>query len=288
MKERIKETIAWIVYMLYRLVVKRESIKVHSVDETLDVLLNSEKSMVRFGDSDIVIIRGKKSHFQISSPELIRDLKRIIGYQYEDLIVTIPNIFGDLNIYRKESQHFWRDHLLFFRKTYETYCNRNKEYYNTSISRFYLTLADHSQCGRWVEKIKTIWKDKDIVIVEGENTHNGVGNDLLDGANSIERIIGPGRDAYAKIEDIYAECIKYPTNRLFLISLGSAAKPLTERLFLAGYRVIDIGNLDMEYEWYLRKSTEKEMLEKHSVVGKEANEKAGYCQYLDQIVARII
>ena len=65
------------------------------------------------------------------------------------------------------------------------------------------------------------------------------------------------------------------------------AKALVEEMFLKGYRVIDIGNLDMEYEWYLRKATKKEPIPKHSVVGKEANERAGYGEYLSQIVCYI-
>ena len=59
--------------------------------------------------------------------------------------------------------------------------------------------------------------------------------------------------------------------------------PLTEDLFLKGYRVIDIGNLDMEYSWFLMNAKEKIAIPKHSIVGIEANRKAGYLQYLDEI-----
>ena len=49
--------------------------------------------------------------------------------------------------------------------------------------------------------------------------------------------------------------------------------------------VIDNLNLDMEYEWYLHKAAGKEPVKKHSVVGKEANEQAGFQQYLQEITA---
>ena len=287
MKRMIKDILAFIDYQLYRVGIKKCNVRVHTVDETIDELLNTSKSMVRFGDSDITIVRGKKSRFQKSNPQIIEELKRILGYQYDNLIVTIPDIFGDLSIYRKESRQFWRDHLLFARKTYETYCNKNRVYYNTSISRFYLTLENKSQCERWINKIRQIWKDHDVVVVEGPGTHNGVGNDLLDTARSIERIIGPGKDAYAKLDEIYANCIQYPKDRMFLISLGSAAKPLTEKLFLEGYRVLDIGNLDVEYDWYLKKALTKEDHPKHAMITDEMNEKAGYTEYLKQIKVRI-
>ena len=74
---------------------------------------------------------------------------------------------------------------------------------------------------------------------------------------------------------------------MFLLALGAAAKPLAEDLFLKGYRVIDIGNLDMEYEWFLRGAKNKMKLEKHFAESVEENHKAGYDEYLSQIKARI-
>ena len=288
MKKIVKDALAQIDYFLYRNGFKKCKIrKVHSVAETIDELIYTQKSMVRFGDGEIAIIRGKQASFQKGNSKLVEDLKRILSYQYDNMIVTIPDIFGDLSIYRKESRQFWKDHLLFFRKIYEKYCDTSKEYFNTSISRFYYTLEDKSQSERWISKIRQIWKDRDVVIVEGVGTHNGVGNDLLDTAKTIERIIGPARDAYEKLEEIFKTCVEYPKDRLFLISLGPTAKPLTERLFLEGYRVLDIGNLDMEYEWYLGKVSKKEKIPKHDMIDIETNIRAGYTDYLAQIKKRI-
>lgn len=287
MKRFIKDRLAWVDYCLYRAGIKKCNIEVYSVDETIEELIHTNKSMVRFGDGEITMIRGRSLKLQQVSPQIIEDLKRIVGYQYEDMIVTIPDIFDDLSIYRKESRQFWRDHLLFSRKVYEKYCNSSRKYYNTSFSRFYFTLADQSRAEEWIGRIREIWKDKDVVVVEGARTHNGVGNDLLDSARSIERIIGPSSNAYDHLDEIIEVCREYPKDRLFLVSLGAAAKPLTEKLFLEGYRVLDIGNLDMEYEWFLNKVTKKEEVPKHSIIGNEANEKAGYHQYLKQIRKRI-
>lgn len=282
-KRWMKDLIALIDYGLYRIGIRKCSIKVHSIEETIDELIHTDKSMVRFGDGEITMIRGRSLKLQKVEPEIIEGLKRIVGYQYDGLIVTIPEIFDDLSIYRKESRQFWRDHLLFSRKVYERYCNQDRAYYNTSVSRFYYALEDKSKCGEWIEGIRQIWKDKDVVVVEGERTHNGVGNDLLDTARSVERIIGPASDAYRKMDEIVACCRQYPKDRLFLVSLGVAAKFFTETMFLEGYRVLDIGNLDMEYEWYLKQTDQKEPIPKHDVVGEKANEEAGYEEYLKQI-----
>ncbi len=287
MKRFIKDILAQIDYSFYRMGLKKCYIKVHTMDETIEELIHGDKSMVRFGDGEISMIRGRSLQLQQVKPEIMEGLKRLLSYEHEGLIVAIPEIFDDLSLYRKESRQFWKDHLFFSRKVYEKYCNCDKTYYNAYVSRFYYAFDDKSLCDDWAAKIRRIWKDKNVVVVEGERTHNGVGNDLLDMAKSVVRIIGPSSNAYEYLDDIMDECRNYPKDSLFLVSLGIAAKFLTEKLFLEGYRVLDIGNLDMEYEWYIHHSEKKEPIFKHSVTGVEENEKAGYQQYLGQVQKRI-
>ncbi len=287
MKRLIKDICAQMNYMLYHLGLVKCSIRVHTVDETIEELIHTDKSMVRFGDGEVTMIRGRSLKLQQVKPEIIDGLKQMLGYEYEGMIVTIPEIFGDLSVYNRASRQFWKDHLLFSRKIYESYCNPGKIYYSTSVSRFYYAMEDRSVCEKWAEGIRRIWKDKDVVVVEGERTHNGVGNNLLDTAKSVERIIGPSSDAYDKLDDIIECCRKYGKDRLFLISLGVAAKFLARQLFLEGYRALDIGNLDMEYEWFLKKTAGKATIPKHDIVGREANERAGYESYLKQIKYQI-
>lgn len=288
MKNAVKKILAQADYLLYRTGIKKGVVRVETIDETIDELLHAQKSIVRFGDGEITMIRGRDLAFQKVNPEISAGLKRILEYDDDRLIVAIPDIFGDLRIYRKDSRYFWKDHLLFSRKVYLESCNDKRKYGNAYISRFYYPMEDKSKCAKWIESIKQIWKDKDVVVVEGERTHNGVGNDLLSTAKSIERIIGPSTQAYAKVDEILECCKTYSKDKLFLISLGIAAKFLTEKLFLEGYWVLDIGHLDMEYEWYLSKAQSKESIPKHDVIGEEANRNAGYQEYLSQIKHRVI
>lgn len=283
MKRKIKDILAAVVYFLYEKGILHNRIKVHTIDETIDELFNTNKSMVRFGDGEIVMIKGVDLMLQKASPEIGEGLSKILAYPYDDLIVTIPGIFDTLSDHRKESRQFWRDHLLFCRKTYEKYCNPHRIYYTTFVSRCYYYAKDRSNCDRWFAKIRKIWENKDVVIVEGTKTHNGVGNDLFDLAASVERIICPPSNAYGALPEILDACMGYGRDRMFLLSVGVAAKFLAVELFQKGYRVLDIGNLDMEYEWYVRKEPGKAVLEKHSVVGEAANREAGYEAYLKQI-----
>lgn len=287
MKRKIKDILAAIAYFLYEKGILHNSVKVHSIDETIDELLQTNKSLVRFGDGEIVMIKGGDLMLQKASPEIAEGLAGILAYPYDDLMVTIPGIFDTLSDHRKASRQFWKDHLLFCRKTYEKYCNPNRIYYTTFVSRCYYYAQDRSNCGRWFAKIRKIWENKDVVVVEGTRTHNGVGNDLLDTAASVERIICPPRDAYGAIPRILEACEVYGKDRLFLLSVGVAAKFLALELFQKGYRVLDIGHMDMEYEWYVRQVPDKCKIEKHEIDSEDANKEAGYTQYLSQIKVRL-
>lgn len=283
MKRKVKDILAAILYFLYEKGILHNSIKVHTIDETIDELLHTEKSMVRFGDGEIVMIKGVDLMLQKAAPEIGEGLAQILAYPYDDLMVTIPGIFDTLSDHRKASRQFWKDHLLFCRKTYEKYCNPNRTYYTTFVSRCYYYAQDRSNCDRWFAKIRKIWENRDIVIVEGTKTHNGVGNDLFDMARSIERIICPPKDAYEALPRIVEACEQYGKDRLFLLSVGVAAKFLALDLFRKGYRVLDIGNMDLEYEWFVRQAPDKIPLKKHDIIGEEANQEAGYTEYLQQI-----
>lgn len=287
MKRKIKDMLAAIVYFLYEKGILHNRIQVHTVDETIDELLHTNKSMVRFGDGEIVMIKGGSLMLQKASPEIARGLAEILRYTEEDLIVTIPGVFETLSDHRKASRQFWRDHLFFCRKIYEKYCNPNRIYFNTFVSRCYYYLEDRDGVGAKFAKIRKIWENKDIVIVEGERTHNGVGNDLFDTARSIERIICPPSDAYRAVPAILNACTDYDKDRLFVLSVGVAAKFLAVELFQRGYRALDIGNMDMEYEWYVRRAPGKIRLEKHELISEKENRAAGYEEYLEQIKVRI-
>ncbi len=288
MKRVIKNILAVTAYYLYEKGILHNRIRVHSIDETIDELLSTEKSMVRFGDGEIVMIKGGDLMLQKAAPEIGEGLAEILAYSYDGLMVTIPGIFDTLSDHHKASRQFWKDHLLFCRKTYEKYCNPDRIYYSTFVSRCYYFGSDRSKCEGWFAKIRKIWENKDIVIVEGTKTHNGVGNDLFDSAGSIERIICPPSDAYGALPAILDACLGYDKDRLFLLSVGVAAKFLALELFRRGYRVLDIGNMDMEYEWYVRKAPDKLSLAKHDVAGEAANREAAvhnsaYGKYLEQV-----
>ncbi len=93
----------------------------------------------------------------------------------------------------------------------------------------------------------------------------GVGNDLFDNAGSIRRILCPPRNAFERYDRILNEALKVEKEVLFLIALGPTATVLAYDLHNAGYQAVDIGHIDVEYEWWRMKARRKVKLEKKYV-----------------------
>ncbi len=288
-REPVKRVLAEISYRMYRAGIFRmkHAIRVMSIDETIDVLLASGKSLVRFGDGEIAMMRGVGLKLQQQDDALAERLKKILHYDEEELLVTIQDIFGDLSLYIPASRRFWKDHLLVYRRYYDAWLNPGRVYGSTSFSRCYATIEDKSRSAGWFQKIRGIWEGREIAVAEGTASRTGVGNDLLANAADVKRILGPASHAYAAYDRILAACLRMPKERLFLLAIGPCAKPLAEDLFHAGYRVIDIGNLNNEYNWFLTGVRDKNHVEPEALERIRSAEEKGMQRYLSEIAERI-
>ena len=161
------------------------------------------------------------------------------------------------------------------------------------ISRFYLPYTDKSDCELIVKKLKQLFKDRDVLIVEGENTRFGLGNELLSLAKKVSRILCPPKNAYKIYNKILERIEQENKNQLVLLALGPTATILAYDLAKEGYQAVDIGHMDIEYEWYLRKADRKIDIENKAVnevsgvVNKEIKDKELKAMYESQIIDRI-
>jgi hypothetical protein len=89
------------------------------------------------------------------------------------------------------------------------------------------------------------------LIVEGEKTKLGIGNDLFSNAAKLRRIIVPAEHCFDVYDDIInAVKLCYDNDDLILIAAGPTATVLAYDLSTEGYWAIDIGHIDIEYSWY--------------------------------------
>lgn len=229
---------------------EERQISVLSIDQSLDYLLEKAASVVRFGDGEMDLIAGRSIPYQDFDPELSVRLREMMSMKSDEhMMICLPDVFKGLECYSIDAQNFWKAHLQHHLADYLEIC-RAPWYGSTFISRPYIDLEDKTPSAGYFAKLKQLWQDKDLLIVEGLTSRSGVGNDLFDGARSIKRIICPSRNAYSKLEAIKQAVREHADNRLILTMLGPTAKVLVYDLVQEGYRALDIGHIDSEYEWF--------------------------------------
>lgn len=221
--------------------------KILDVDASLNELVSSNKSVARYGDGEFKLILGESISFQKYHPVLAQRLKEILQNDTDGLLVGILDIFG----YCPSS--YMKKVVMLCRETLYKHINFDKTYLDACLARQY-KFPTEEQGTEYFNKLKLLWQNKDIVIVEGAGSRLGVGNDLFSCANSIERIICPIKNAFSAYDKILAECLKQPDDKLFILALGPTATLLADDLSKNGYRALDIGHLDTCYETFLRKA----------------------------------
>lgn len=251
-KTMMFKTKTFLLYIIYKFKYIKNSlmIDVMSIEETLNYINENNSSVIRFGDGEIQLVRGESIQFQEYDEELAVRLKKIMTLQSSsELLICLPDIFSSLQQYVFNSKMFWtiqrHGNYSFYKENF-----RSPIYGNAFISRPYITLKDKTNAGRRFHKLKETWNNKDVLIVEGEYSKSGVGNDLFSNAASVSRIICSGSNAYQKYSEILRNVTEYGQNKLILIMLGPTAKVLTYDLFTQGFHAIDLGHIDSEYEWY--------------------------------------
>jgi glycosyltransferase family protein len=280
-------------YSLYTINTKfrknRQRPKVLTSLETADYLVTNSCSMIRFGDGEISLIDGDNLAFQPFNKDLSDKLVSIIKSNDPNLLICIPGIWEKLDNQKKYAYWFNMHHLYRYGHIWKSLLTYDRVYGDTNITRPYLAFIDSSHSGTVFNKLFSLWDKADVVLIEGEKSRLGVGNDMFKHVTSLGRILCPPENAYSKYAEIKEEVLKISKDKLLLISLGPTAKVLAYDLFKSGYRVLDIGHIDMEYEMFLRKEDKQTKVkykyfnEIHERNPEDCNDET----YINQIIATI-
>jgi len=231
--------------------------QIKSKSETLELLINSDYSICRFGDGEFKLILGEDIKFQRYSERLEEYLKKILVSSEPGILIGLPDKFGSLADFTKETAKYWKKFLLKRRNQVLALIDFEKQYVCAEVSRPYIEEKNKEKCKDFFRNLKKIWEKKNIVLVEGTYSRLGYNNDLFNNANSIKRIICPAENAFEIYDKILKTCQEYGKENLFIIALGPTATVLAYDLAKEGYRALDMGHIDIEYEWFLRGATKK-------------------------------
>ena len=230
-----------------------------SPKETLDEIIKYNRSISRFGDGEFNIIFGQSVGFQESNKKLAKRLKEVLKSKEKGLLIGIflPYSNNDLKQFINETKEYLINWIEIRKLDLFTLIDFNRKYYSSFITRFYIDFKDRSNVPEYIKKLKQIWENKNILIIEGEKSRLGIGNDLFNNSKSIKRLICPAVNAFNVYNKIIEQTKKIDKSILILLALGPTSTVLAYDLYKLGYQVVDVGHVDIEYEWFLRKAEKR-------------------------------
>ena len=236
-----------------------ERINILNSIDSIKYIIEHKCSVSRFGDGEfIMLLGGGYDDYQGADQKLAKRLKEVlVSTDAPNHIVGLPMPLKHTIGLRPSSRDFWDYFTLRKGVSLLPYLSTSKLYIDTQLSRFYIMYTDKSHCGNQLNLLKTIWNNQDVVIIEGTKSRTGIGNDLYDNVKSLSRILGPATDAFSMYDEMLEAIVKHVSkDNLILLSYGPTATILAYDLAKLGYWAVDIGHLDIEYEWFLQKATD--------------------------------
>ena len=235
----------------------RKKISIASIPETIEEIVKHKKSITRFGDGELRLMLPKQDlKLQKHNERLTQILHEALHARLPHLIVALNSGLLRLDGYKKPVKEWWFGYM-------ERHGDEVLQlippghYGNANISRFYIDYEDPAHAAQTVPLLKQIWEQEDVLIVEGEFSRLGVGNDLFDNVQSLGRILCPASDAFEKYDEILDAVKTHGANKLILLALGATATALAYDLAKAGFWAVDIGHVDIEYVWMKMKASER-------------------------------
>lgn len=244
---------------------RRKIANLLSSEDTVSYILSHRCSVARFGDGEFQMIEHKGDEkdfgvdtFQVFSRSLSERLREVLLTPKDDLLVCVPYpMIHSRSFYGYERVYFEREWLGRGNLVKEASA-RHRVLGDAAFTRFFMHRNDIDDIPAYITSLKELWDGECVILVEGEKSRLGVGNDLFDNAAQLQRIICPAVNAFAVYDQILSGIDNLDRKDcLYLLALGHTATVLAYDLSGKGFRAIDLGHIDIEYEWFLMKAKEK-------------------------------
>lgn len=227
-----------------------------SDEETIRLIVEEGKSLGRFGDGEFSIAFDiPRQKFQHLDEQLKERIWQVLQTENDRFLIAIAKNYGCLDRYNEQGATGIRMYMTEeTRMLHQKILPAHTVFSDAYITRPYVIHKDNMTEAprKRFEALKAIWQDKDIVFVEGAQTRLGVGNDLFENVKSIRRILAPATSSFDRYEDILKKCLEIAESvDLFMLAIGPSSGILAFDLSEKGYQAVDVGHIDIEYEWFL-------------------------------------
>ncbi len=227
--------------------------------KTWKMISDGKQSVLRIGDGELRWMSGDPlSSFEKNNDRLQSALMTAVNVKDSRLLVCVNGklLLRRLNHAPEYIKSYYKAYVAKNWKLIIRSIPKFRWYGDACISHFYRE-TDGLPRSRYLEHfeiVKQTWRGKHVLIVEGEDCKFGVGNDLLESAASVRRVLCPNRNSFSLINRISEEIEKRADQfDICLFVLGPTATVLVSELSgaLPNKRFIDIGTLDTDYMLFL-------------------------------------
>lgn len=262
-------------YEFRRIAVLRTKYRLHIMSpiRTIKYIKKHNCSISRFGDGEFSLMVGIDLGFQSNINDISEKLKETLSQKNDNLLLCLPRCMNTFRGFKDKPREYWtvwgRENSKHIKTVNMIKENSIKGYVfgDAQITRPYIDWKTTKRAEKLFPLIKSLWENKSVIIVEGTQTRLGVGNDLFEKATSIKRILAPAKNAYERYDDIKEAILKLYGGEIVVLALGPTASILAAELSRFDIQALDVGHIDVEYEWYLSGAKEKT-----AIVGKYVNE----------------
>lgn len=234
--------------------------KIKSDMETIEELVNSNKSIIRFGDGEISMMLGGRSLFEDKNQLITNTFNEIFykndpnlltGTRYDMFRINTNFMHSNISTYRLQ-------YLLNNYERIKDLYNYDKTYYSACFIYPYVVYSDWNHDEQF-NLIRRIWENKKVTIICGDRVFDKIKYNVFDNASESSYIYGPSTGAFEKFEELKSKILSTPKDSILIFALGPCGKMLAYDMYKQGYRVLDMGHLIKNYDFYQKRN---EMTEK--------------------------
>ena len=226
-------------------------LKILEKNDSIDAILQSNKSFVRMGDGEIRIMQGIDQPFKQYEPVIADTLVELLKNQRADILVGINRGYYVPHFHAKR-EDYNRRFAYDFREYLDEYCNFDSTYIDGACTFNYtLGYSDDETTHVFWNKWKKAFKGKKLVIICGKKIVEEMAYNIFDEAESIKYIYGPRKNAWDKHDEIIKKIEKESKDNLLIFILGMAGKAMIPEVTDMGYTAWDIGHLAKGYNAYM-------------------------------------
>ena len=218
-------------------IVLRTKYRLHIMNsiQTIRYIKKNHCSIARYGDGELSFALNIEHEiaFQNSSDALSKGLKDVLQEcDNPKLLLCMPHYLNSLKGCTAKCKRYWwewgkaNQHQRMVVNQIRALTGKDYRFGDSLITRPYMDRQDCFYAEKVFAGLKTLWQNEHILIVEGEQTRLGVGNDLFADASTIERILCPATNAFDRYAEIKEAVLRHYTGQMVILALGPTATVL--------------------------------------------------------------